>query len=49
MKSNIEIWRLVEGNDILGKVKVLSLFSLVVLYVVVHNISKEQEQMPVLL
>lgn len=49
MKSNIEIWRLVEGNDILGKVKVLSLFSLVVLYVVVDNISKEQEQMPVLL
>lgn len=49
MKSNIEIWMLVEGNDILGKVKVLSLFSLVVLYVVVDNISKEQEQMPVLL
>lgn len=49
MKSNIEIWRLVERNDILGKVKVLSLFSLVVLYVVVDNISKEQEQMPVLL
>jgi len=44
------VWRWVEGNGILGAVKVPPVFSLVVLCVSVDNISKEeQEQLSALL